>query len=195
MTNYIKELKARPSRSFYMAVAEGITWSTLGLIVALAFVYLDFKSSAFLLDSDFARRVDGTCSGWTPFLAKVHIVGEILHWYAYCSIAIVFWRLHPPMKNVPFSAITTALVGWIFIGCGVTHMFSAVTSYWPIYRASGAWLVMNGLWSLAASIFVAYSLTKAFEFVKMHRMAIDQLQEDHQRHVEYVEDSIRFDDK
>ncbi len=172
-------------RRFWKALGEGTAWSTAGLLVACCLLLTatgtDPDSSG-LLGTDFAARWTGPCTGWTKPLATVHVLGDLLHWWSHCSIAFVFWRLHPPLHTVPRGRITLVLVGWFFMGCGVGHLLSTLTVFSPMYRLEGAWLVANGVVSAIATVAVASALSAATEHVRRKREEIERLRTELDEH-------------
>ena len=172
-------------RRFWAAILEGTAWSLVGLcVVALlidsrdAFGAWKPEANHGLFSADFSRRWDGGCSGWNRGESLKHLAGNVAHWWSYCTIAFVFWRLHPPMKTVPYSALTLTLVGWFIIGCGMGHLIGCLTMFLPMYRVEGYWLLYNGLVSVVSTFFVAYSLTKAFDFILIHREKIEVMRQE-----------------
>ena len=168
--------------AFWSALLEGTIWSLLavavcGLVISSQGGFEDWVQEApheglwvsGIATADFGRRWEGGCPGWQRAEAVRHLLGNLLHWWSYCTIAFVFWRLHPPLATVPYSTITLTLVGWFILGCGVSHLLAATTMFWPAYRIEGLWLLTNGVVSAVSTVFVAFSLTRAFEVVYQHR--------------------------
>lgn len=149
---------------FLKAMIEGTVCSLVGgCVLALIVLLVQGGYSFWLVDpSGFASRWEGTCTGWTKRESVVHILGNLLHWWSYCSISFVFWRLHPTMSAVPYSRATIILVGWFIFGCGFSHLVSAFSVFFPWYFLEGRCLIVNGIFSCVAAVFVAYALEKSF---------------------------------
>lgn len=161
-------------RQFYYALIEGTIYTLVGLLIVFLWAYFGGAFESDWVVSEFARRWDGTCSGWTRPINWIHLIGNVTHWWSYCTIAFVFWRLHPPLRTVPYSQITILTVGWFIIGCGVGHLIQIMTTFHPMYRTEGWWLVGNGVVSVVATVFVAFSLTRAFEVVTARRRQVEK---------------------
>lgn len=162
-------------RSFAGALFEGTAYAVIGLLIVLVMAANGWPSADNgILSSQFASRWDGSCTGWTRLDAWAFLIGSGLHWWAYCTIAFVFWRLHPALKTVPYSTTTLSLVGCFILGCGITHLVAVYTLIHPVYRLEMAWLIVNGIVSDVATVFVAFSLTRAFEVVHARRKKIEE---------------------
>ena len=129
-----------------------------------------------LFRNDFARRWDGTCSGWTQGLAKEHLVGDLLAWWGYVTITVIIWKLHPTMKAFPRSKITVALVGLFIMLCGATHLFEALSVFNPVYVFTGQFKIFSGVVGGIALVFIADGLTRAFRVVEERRRRAEELE-------------------
>ena len=153
-----------------LAAIQGTIWS-LAVALFLFAIPIEvamptpggFWSKLFI--ADFASRWEGSCSGWTSDVAVVHIVGNLLLWWAYVTIATVMARLHPILQSVTYSGYTLLLICAIFVSCGATHLFDAWTFFHPLYRATGLFLILSGLIGLVGAVLVAHSLDAAFAIV------------------------------
>jgi hypothetical protein len=161
-------------RKFWSALAEGTGYSLMGLAVVVCLIW--FQPG--WVDANFARRWDGSCGGWTNDEVLRHVAGNVLHWWSYVTIAFVIWRLHPPMRTVPYSSVTLFLTGLFVIGCGLGHLSGIMTAFWPAYRLEGSWLLINGVISSVATVFVAFSLTKAFDVVFQRRAKVAEMEQE-----------------
>ena len=152
---------------FLRAIVEGTIYS----IVIAAMV----GGSAFFLPTpEYASRWEGTCSGWTRTSALWYLVGEMLHWWSYMTVAVVVHRLHPILYSVPYSAATVRGMVLFIFGCGFGHLLEAVAMFKPAYEIVVGWLIFNGLVSFVSAFLVAYSLTRAFDVIeKQRRRAAD----------------------
>lgn len=108
--------------------------------------------------SGFARRWDGTCNGWTKALAQQFILGDLMHWHAYLTVSIFIFIYHP-IKSVLHAAAIYATCLFI-LGCGGTHLFDIYTIFNPVYNAQGWYMIVNGIISEYAMIFVLIVLVK-----------------------------------
>lgn len=106
----------------------------------------------------FARRWDGSCHGWTRELALTHIVGDLMHWIAYCSVSYVIARWHPVSRQKVTSRITITLVAVFVFGCGLAHLVEAYTVFNPIYELQSKIKIANGIISLIDLPLILYGL-------------------------------------
>lgn len=154
-------------------IMEGTFWST-----ALGMTLFAIPLPAWwLFDTEpFARRWDGGCSGWTQDLAILHMTGDLLQWWAYVTISFVVARLHPIMWEVPSAPVAVLFMILFIFGCGLTHLFNAYSVLYPVYRATGTFLVINGVVSVLAAIAVAHALVSAFAMVAKKDARLEELE-------------------
>ncbi len=151
-------------------IVEGIFWASIGvgLLCLTLLPGLEAKPANLggVLDNDFARRWDGTCSGWTRPLATFHVVSDLLLWNAYVVIALVMWRLHPIIKRVPTHRMTVSVICIIFLTCGATHLFSAYSVFNPIYVFDGVLKTLAGLIGAFGAVYIAHDLVTVFDVIE-----------------------------
>jgi hypothetical protein len=162
-------------------IAEGLFWATSGiglLWLTLPSGFLDAKPAnpGGLFDNAFARRWDGTCTGWTKELATFHVVSDFLLWNAYVVIALVMWRLHPIIKRVPTARITVPLICSVFLTCGATHLFSAYVVFNPIYVFDGAVKAFAGVIGVLAAVYIAHDLVTVFDRIEVEHSRMKVLE-------------------
>ena len=77
----------------------------------------------------------GYCLLWRPDIVGMHVGADMLIFVAYSVIAFC---LHLFVKRRPeFRYSTMVLLSAAFIGgCGITHLFAAVSLWWPAYGLS-----------------------------------------------------------
>ena len=109
---------------------------------------------------DFARKIDGTCSGWTRGQAIIHAIGDLLHFWAYLNVSLMMMRLHPKEKTVKYAKQAIWLSAAFIAGCGMVHLVDAFCVFVPVYRFLGMLKVINGGISVLALFPVAVSLIK-----------------------------------
>lgn len=97
------------------------------------------------------------CGGWSDELALLHSISDLAIFGAYLALPILIAYFCWKWKTIPFRR--TFIVGALFIlFCGLTHLFSWITGYWPIYRASGMIKVSCALISWIAVVDLKYVL-------------------------------------
>lgn len=165
-----------------------IIWHKVVKITLEAFIYSSFVIGLIIwylpegyinenkYDS-FARRWDGTCTGWSKYESTKHIIGGLFHWYAYILAAVVMARLHPVVSTVRSAKIALVLIVLFFIGCGGSHLYDVTTIFYPAYNYSGWFLIINGIISYLGAVFIAISLIDAFSQVKEKRKKIEKMEQ------------------
>lgn len=160
-------------------IGEAIFWATVGI----GLLWLTLPSGpqspvnhGGLFDNNFARRWDGTCTGWTRDLATFHVVSDLLLWNAYVLIALVMWRLHPIIKRVPTARVTVPLICAVFLTCGATHLFSAYVVFNPIYVFDGAFKVFAGVIGAFGAVYIAHDLVTVFDRIEDERSRLKVLE-------------------
>ena len=152
-------------------ILEGIFWATVGIVLLWLTLPSDFldhvpPAQGGLFDNAFARRWDGSCTGWTQSLATFHVIGDLLLWNAYVVISLVMWRLHPIIKRVPTARITVPLICSVFLTCGAVHLFSAYAVFNPIYVFDGVFKTFAGVIGLCAAVYIAHDLVTVFDVIE-----------------------------
>ncbi|RYZ96278.1 MAG: hypothetical protein EOP47_24175 [Sphingobacteriaceae bacterium] len=117
----------------------------------------EFFTNIFNTDSWPARWHCGT---WTDFHGWLYILSDIGIWAAYFAIPLLLIRMLMKRKDIPFHKIFGLFVAFILL-CGLTHLFDAITFWWPAYR-------LNALLRFATaivSITTVYALYKVLPLV------------------------------
>lgn len=165
-----------------LAIAEGIFWSLLAIGLLWLTLPADFidrheSNNEGFFATNFGRRWDGGCLGWTRSLASLHVVGDILMWSAYVIIAVVVARLHPIITRVRYSSITVPMISLVFVSCGASHLFDAYATFKPIYFAFGSYKILAGCIGIAGAVFIAHNLVTAFDIVHRDMARLKELEE------------------
>ena len=168
-------------KRFWLAILEGTTWTLIGVLVCWLCLptgwYNPMKTGGSgLFGADFARRWDGGCRGWTRGLATVHIVGDLMHWWAYTTASFILLRLHPIMDKIKGSRMAVYTMCLFIFGCGITHLWDAYASIYPVYRAFGWLKICNGMVSIAGAVLIAYTLVQVFAVVTAKRKRLEALE-------------------
>ena len=150
------------SRIYFRTVLVGFLTSAIGVLVAWLLLPLGAMDASIMCAPDgFARRWDGSCAGWTEGLAVKHLVGDLLHWWAYTTMAVVIAWHHPILKGDWKSWVTVNLTSIFIFGCGLTHLIEAYTVFNPMYIAQAGFKIANGVVSVAAMFFVIHGLLRS----------------------------------
>ena len=147
-----------PSGVFDVPVAEGVETCTS---IASGELSCHAEPGSTYLDTGYARRWDGACTGWDKGLAMKFIIGDLMHWWAYVLISFMIITRHPIKKDIKGHAFTMWLTAAFIAGCGLTHLVSAYTVLNPVYKVQGWVNIVNGSVSVVAMFTVVYGLVKA----------------------------------
>jgi PAS domain S-box-containing protein len=93
----------------------------------------------------------GYCYLWQTPLVGLHLISDIIIVLAYCSIPWLLFYFIRQRQDVPFNRIFILFSGFIF-SCGLTHLMSVITLWYPLYWVSGIIKAATGLISIATAI-------------------------------------------
>ncbi|MGB3189305.1 MAG: PAS domain S-box protein [Limnoraphis sp.] len=78
----------------------------------------------------------GHCYLWRPQLVGLHVISDVLIVLAYFSIPATLFYFVRKRKDLPYVNVFLLFAAFI-IACGLTHLMSVVTLWYPIYWVSG----------------------------------------------------------
>lgn len=81
----------------------------------------------------------------------MHLIGDFATFFAYSAIALALYRLVSARPDFQLNGVTLLFAAFVF-GCGLTHLFSAVTLWWPAYGLQGMMKLSVALISVAAAV-------------------------------------------
>ena len=93
----------------------------------------------------------GMCLLWRPDIVAMHVGADVLTFLAYSAIAFSIHRFlnyRPEFRYNRVALLSAAFVG----GCGIMHLFSAVSLWWPAYGLQAILKTMVALISVAAAV-------------------------------------------
>lgn len=93
----------------------------------------------------------GHCYLWTPDVLWMHVGADVLVALAYFSIPAALAALSRTRREVLFSWVLWLFVGFIFF-CGLTHLLSVWTTWYPAYRLEGIVKVITALMSMGTAV-------------------------------------------
>jgi len=102
----------------------------------------------------------GACFLWQSNVLALHVVSDALIAAAYFSIPFVLVQLVRRRRDIPFSGVFWAFSIFI-VSCGLTHVFSIVVIWTPLYWAEGAIKALTALSSVATAIMLVPLLPRA----------------------------------
>ncbi len=96
----------------------------------------------------------GYCLSWSPILLKLHIVSDLLITLAYFSIPLILLYFIIRLKSFQYRWLIGLFAAFI-ISCGMTHLMSLITIWYPIYWIDGLFkLITAGLSIITAILMV-----------------------------------------
>ena len=106
-----------------------------------------------LLDRFFSTQFipHGHCYLWQTPLVGLHAISDVVIVLAYFSIPLLLFYFIRQRQDVPFDRIFLLFSAFIF-SCGITHLMSVITLWYPLYWVSGIIKATTGLISIATAI-------------------------------------------
>ena len=89
----------------------------------------------------------GQCFLWYPELLWLHVVADTLIALSYFAIPIALINFIRRQKHIPFRWMFQMFAAFI-VACGVTHVFSIITMWEPVYGIEGSLKMTTGLISV-----------------------------------------------
>ncbi|MGB3405265.1 MAG: PAS domain S-box protein [Microcoleaceae cyanobacterium] len=93
----------------------------------------------------------GHCYLWQTPLVGLHLISDLVIVLAYFSIPLLLFYFIRQRQDVPFNRIFILFSAFIF-SCGLTHLMSVITLWYPLYWVSGVIKAASGLISLVSAI-------------------------------------------
>jgi len=93
----------------------------------------------------------GYCLLWRPDIVGMHVGADMLIFVAYSVIAFclhLFVKRRPEFRYSTMVFLSAAFIG----GCGITHLFAAVSLWWPAYGMQALLKLGVALISVAAAV-------------------------------------------
>jgi PAS domain S-box-containing protein len=102
----------------------------------------------------------GFCLLWQPGLIALHAISDALTALAYFSIPICLTLFFKRRNDLAFGWIYIVFAAFI-LSCGLTHVMSIVTLWFPLYQLEGVIKLITAVMSAAAAIAVWYLMPQA----------------------------------
>jgi len=102
----------------------------------------------------------GYCLSWDPLLLFTHLTADVLIGLSYLSVALTLLVFTRRRKDLEFPWLFTAFTV-VFALCGVSHLSSGVTIWWPAYGLQGVYKLVTGLSSVVTAVLGWMLLPKA----------------------------------
>ena len=127
----------------------------------------------------------GYCLLWRPDIVAMHVTGDVLVFAAYTAIALAIRKFMRERPEFRFNGLAYLFAAFVF-GCGIAHLFGAVSLWWPAYGAQAILKLMVALVSVGAAVAVWRSLPVILEIP-----TATKLQEDRDRLAAEINDRRR----
>ena len=115
----------------------------------------------------------GYCFAWEPALVWLHVISDVVTGLAYYSIPVALFYFVNKRRDVPFLSMFL-LIGVVFILCGTTHLFAALTIFTPRYWEEGIVKAFTAVISGATAFLFIPLLPKAIALPSLTR-ALDEI--------------------
>lgn len=121
----------------------------------------------------------GYCLLWEPWLVALHAGSDLLTFGAYFAIPLAIWSFIRQRPNVELRGLAKLFAAFI-LWCGLTHLFSAITLWHPIYELQGLVKASTAAISVATAVLIFPLIPKALAIPSPNefRLANAQLQKE-----------------
>ncbi len=101
----------------------------------------------------------GHCFLWDPFILSTHVISDSIIALSYFSITISLITIFRKKPDIPFS-IFFAFFALFIVACGLTHIASISTIWWPIYGLEGLLKAVTAMASIGTAILLWHHRAK-----------------------------------
>lgn len=101
------------------------------------------------------------CGTWSDFHGWLFIISDLLVWSAYFAIPLIIMRYISKRHDARFFRLYFLFAGFI-LACGATHLFDAVTFWYPYYRINALLRFITGVLSWFTVFYLIRLLPVAF---------------------------------
>jgi hypothetical protein len=89
----------------------------------------------------------GYCLSWSPILLRLHVISDLLITLAYFSIPLILLFFITQRKVFQYRWLIGLFAAFI-ISCGMTHLMSLITIWYPIYWMAGLFKLITAALSI-----------------------------------------------
>ncbi|MGB3535251.1 MAG: PAS domain S-box protein [Microcoleaceae cyanobacterium] len=93
----------------------------------------------------------GHCYLWQTQLLGLHLISDVGITLAYFAISLLLFYFIRQRRDAPFSGIFLWFSAFI-LSCGITHLMSVITLWYPLYWVSGIVKAFTGLISITTAL-------------------------------------------
>lgn len=101
------------------------------------------------------------CGTWTDFHGWLYIISDLLVWSAYFAIPLIIMRYITKRHDARFYRLYFLFAAFI-LACGLTHLFDAITFWYPVYRLNALLRFATGVLSWLTVMYLIKLLPVAF---------------------------------
>ncbi|HVK48007.1 MAG TPA: ATP-binding protein [Pseudobacter sp.] len=101
------------------------------------------------------------CGTWTDFHGWLYIISDLLVWSAYFAIPLIIMRYISKRHDARFYRLYFLFAAFI-LACGLTHLFDAITFWYPVYRMNALIRFATGVLSWLTVMYLIKLLPIAF---------------------------------
>ncbi|HSN72885.1 MAG TPA: HWE histidine kinase domain-containing protein, partial [Steroidobacteraceae bacterium] len=112
----------------------------------------------------------GYCLLWKPWLVAVHVGSDVLTAAAYFAIPFAIAEYVRRRGGLMFQPVAWLFVAFIAL-CGLTHVFSAVTLWYPIYEFEGVLKALTAGVSIATAVVMFPLIPRALALPRSEDLA------------------------
>ena len=102
----------------------------------------------------------GYCLSWSPLLLKLHVVSDLFISLAYFSIPITLMFFMVKRKVFVFRWLIGLFAAFI-VSCGITHLLSLITIWYPIYWIDALFKIITAVLSIITAVLMVKIIPKA----------------------------------
>ncbi len=95
----------------------------------------------------------GMCLLWRPDIITMQVGADILTFLAYTAIAIALHRFIALRPEFRFHRVAWLSIAFVS-GCGVVHLFGAISLWWPAYGGQAILKIIVAMISIAAAVMI-----------------------------------------
>jgi PAS domain S-box-containing protein len=121
----------------------------------------------------------GYCLLWEPWLVTLHAGSDLLIFGAYSAIPLAIWMFVSKRPNIEMKGLARLFAAFI-LWCGLTHIFSVITLWHPVYELEGAVKAVTAVISVSTALLIFPLIPKALAIPSPNELQIANAQLEHE---------------
>jgi PAS domain S-box-containing protein len=118
-----------------------------------------------------AYMAHGYCLLWKPWLVALHAGSDLLIFSAYFAIPVAIWIFVSKRPNIEMRGLARLFAAFI-LWCGLTHIISVITLWWPIYEFEGFVKLITAGISVTTAVVIFPLIPKALAIPSPHELQL-----------------------